>query len=639
MSNGASFQCPDCSRFLYPKSNQSTILSCTCGSVVNINTENRVSSKPYYKIQDVDDPIQPGTEGIWDKKKFVVLGRFRTWIEEFVFNYWTIQFEDGKLRYLGEGYGLYVMYEQAEIADSYTLKDLNSWKTGTHKKLFSQQTYVVERKYLCYKWEIEGEVLLPQCMSSFLICELANDSGKRIELIEFTKNSITAFDVTYTSFSELSLSNLRSSLNSPKTISCIQCSVANEIKGFPYTQSYACLNCGTRYSLQEGSNFKKQTKRNSSDLGTSISLGAKGFIGKVEYEVIGFALKEEKNKYRSQWKEYTLYNQQQGFAFLSEYNGHWTYIKERGDAPVLKDKNTKEFTFDNEPFQLYNAYYFEVVNALGCFPYNIFSDEDKEVKEFISPPEVFIMEKSSSEGIVWFLGEHINHKKIASAFGDKVVIPYKTGVGAVEPKGFVNTQKLIYVTAIAAFILTLIHICTTFSNKQKVLLESNYSFKDSSNTVSFVTTDIYLDKWRSNLEFDIHSPVYNNWFELNATLVNNKTGTEYSLSKGVEYYHGYSDGESWSEGDRYGKAFLNQIPRGIYNLQIQGMRENLSYDFSGNQVKEFNLKVTYDIPNHRNLIVCLLLLVIWPFIQYNIVRYNEKRRWHNSPFSPYSYED
>jgi hypothetical protein len=187
--------------------------------------------------------------------------------------------------------------------------------------------------------------------------------------------------------------------------------------------------------------------------------------------------------------------------------------------------------------------------------------------------------------------------------------------------------------------LLLAHLISVSTKKERVLFSKEAFFKDSVNTITLVSDQFQLEKWRGNLQFDVYAPVSNSWFELNATLVNTVTGTEYGLEKGVEYYHGYSDGEPWSEGDTKETAYLSQIPSGNYQLQIQGIRELTSPIYGNLGPPSFFVSVTYDTPNHRNLVVCLILLLIWAFIQYGLIQHNEKKRWSNSPFSPYNYED
>ena len=632
-------QCPSCSKLITFSHPPITIVTCPCGTVVSRKEGGQLLSKPYYIVPEPKDLIQPGTEGVWNGRKFTVLGRIRAWIEEFVLNYWTIAYEDGQVTYLVEGYGLYAVYEPATIERRLSTKDLDEVKPGVRRDLFPQKTYVLERKYTCYKWEVEGAVYLPESNSSFRIFEWAHFSGHRIELMELRPDQVLPFSVSYTSFAQLRLTQLRAPSYEGKTFSCAHCGTPNTIRAFPYAQSYACPHCGSRYSLQDGVQFKKLPDRNNTDSGPNITLGARGVLKGIEYDVVGYAQKEEQNQYRSRWKEYTLYNPQEGFAFLSEFDGHWIYIRERGKAPVLPKHQVKEFTYLEEPFQLYNAYRFEVVNAAGTFPYNLFNDSEKEVNEFISPPEVWIREQCPREGLIWYFGEHIDAKQLETAFDGHIVLPYKTGVGAVEPKGFISPLKLATVTFAGVLLLLMAHILTVATKQKRVVFSKEAFFSDSVNTINLVTDRFQLEKWRGNLQFDVYAPVSNSWFELNAILVNMGTGTEYGLEKGVEYYHGYTDGESWREGSTSETAYLSQIPSGEYQLQIQGIRAGSSSLYGNSGPASFAVTVTYDTPNHRNLVVCLILLLLWPFVQYNIIQYNEKKRWYNSPFSPYSYED
>ncbi len=69
-----------------------------------------------------------------------------------------------------------------------------------------------------------------------------------------------------------------------------------------------------------------------------------------------------------QWREYTLYNPAEGFAYLSEYNGHWIFLKEMADAPVVTSNKTLAYQYDGKTFKKYNQYQFNLVDSLGEFP-------------------------------------------------------------------------------------------------------------------------------------------------------------------------------------------------------------------------------------------------------------------------------
>jgi hypothetical protein len=108
-------QCSVCKRpvsFSHPDTN---IIQCSCGNVNMRDEFGTISSKAFRILLDPTDPIQPGTTGLWyGGTSFKVLGRIRAWFENSVFNYWTVLFEDGTLRWLGEGYGQYFLMEKLD---------------------------------------------------------------------------------------------------------------------------------------------------------------------------------------------------------------------------------------------------------------------------------------------------------------------------------------------------------------------------------------------------------------------------------------------------------------------------------------------------------------------------------------------
>jgi hypothetical protein len=115
-------------------------------------------------------------------------------------------------------------------------------------------------------------------------------------------------------------------------------------------------------------------------------------------------------------------------------------------------------------------------------------------------------------------------------------------------------------------------------------------------------------------------------------LVNAETGKEYSVEQGIEYYYGYTDGESWAEGNHDETAYITNIPAGNYFLQMDGSREvNSSV-----KLNSFSAKIIYDAPSYRNLWFAIFLLLLWPVINYIRNMYSEKSRWQDSAYSNYS---
>lgn len=621
-------QCPQCAALVAFEHSTSTLKVCTCGIVLKRKDNelavdhslNAVTLKGYY--------IKPGTTGVFENRSFTVLGKMGAWFEESFFSYWNIVFNDGKSGYLAEGYGLYSILLPENISGIKNV-DLATNKIG---QVASTTQYQLQKRNSSVYWEVEGELCLENYAANFKVYEYASEAGGLLTIFEWY-NSINSYNNRPVSFDALELKNLQDSNPYGLQQKCPHCSNDIKIKTYPLAQSCACNKCDSFLTIEKKQLVKKGTNTTRA-FENLLPIGTTGLLKGISYEVVGYTEKQEKNQYKSKWREYVLFNPVYGFAFLSEYDGHWLFVKETIASPVVLNDNIKAFIINSETFQLYNSYSYKILEAKGEFPYNVFDNSETQVKEYISPPEIWIREKNAKEGIVWYFGEHISRREIKKAFAVTTSMPYRIGIGAVQPTGYINIGKLITAAIMGILLLILIHQLFLSTQQNKLITEGNYVFADSSNKTKLVTEKFTLSRWRSSMAFEIDAPVSNSWFELNATLVNAETGKEYSMQKGVEYYYGYSDGENWTEGSTSETAYITNIPSGKYFLEMEGTKEINSI----NQLSYFKVKVIYDPETHRNFWIAVLLLLIWPVANYFINRYTEQNRWENSPYSAYNQE-
>ncbi|MEI6945900.1 DUF4178 domain-containing protein [Paraflavisolibacter sp. H34] len=625
-------QCPGCSRpvsFAHPGT---TLLPCTCGTVIHRKPGGELESKAVYILPEPFDTLQPGSSGSWKGRHFRVLGRIRAWSETDVLNYWTLVFDGGELALLQEGYGLYALLQLTHLQHTPSNANLLYAQPGQETEFFTGKTHFLERISSVYKWELEGEAYLPGAAAGFRLLTFAERSGGRLALGEFPQTGIMAFNLTPTRFTDLRLTDIRTYANPGKTFACTHCRSPVHAKTYPYCLCCTCFHCGTAYYFAKGEP-KAQYFKNASRPNSDITLGSFGSIGGITYEVVGFSLKEELNQYAGRWKEYTLFHPQEGYAFLNEYQGHWIYARERNEAPARPFHRAMTMTYQNEPFRLYNAYHYKAVEVLGEFPYNVLEPGKTQVLEFISPPEMWVQEKDQKGNISWYLGEYVFAAEMEQHFSFPFRLPPQWGVGALQPTGYINPAKLVSATLLAIACLVAVHVLAATTREERLLTQNTYTFpNDWQTSHSLVAGRYRLDKYRSNVQIDLSAPVYNSWLELEATLTNVQTGAEYSLEQGVEYYEGFDEGEHWSEGRQRERAYITLLPAGTYILQLQATREP-------GKVSEFTVSATYDVPNHRNLLFGLLALLIWPVIRYFWILKKERDRWYDSPFTPYTYED
>lgn len=622
--------CPVCSRVSQLPSSGINLWLCSCGTV--IYRENEVlKTNTVLALRDSESVFQPGVRGEWHKRKFQLTGRIRIWSAETVLNYWTVLFEDGELWFLEEGYGLYTFLEP----------EPETFITGEQLKKISYDSKPVTKKEANYiltsvsesnKVEVEGFVSIPADCNLFTVYDFASDNGTHVFITHWSNQVLKEYAGYPVSFDELQLTGLREQTKQDFSFQCKNCPEQIVINSFPQSQSCACKRCGTGYKYNTGSGFVKAFKQKD-HYTPQFQLGTTGFLDGVEWKVIGCVQKEESNSYKARWREYTLFNRFYGYAFLSEFNNHWIFLKERADAPVLKNEKIHDFTYEYESFTIFNEYKYEIVSAYGEFPYNVFNSEDVKAKEFISPPEIWIREKSSSEGIRWYFGHHVRPSVIKRAFRPDVPFGFRKGIGAVQPTGYKNPLKLAVITLVAVLLLLLIHGVYSFTQQKKVLYHGVLLFSDSINTATYFSQPFILDKYSGNLELLIDADVSNSWAELNASLVNTKTGKEYSVEKGVEYYFGYTDGESWTEGSTRSEVYITGIPAGTYQLQLIASKE------PSQSLQSMNVTAVYDAESPRNVAIPIIIIVLFAGGSFLITQVFERERWRDSPFSTYTYEE
>ncbi len=97
---------------------------------------------------------------------------------------------------------------------------------------------------------------------------------------------------------------------------------ANAVRGRAMTLALTCSKCNVYFRVGA---WNKDITKFANVIEPAIPIGTKGKVDNIVYEVMGFVVKQEM-KYKYSWREYLLFNPYKGYAFLSEYDGHWNFI-------------------------------------------------------------------------------------------------------------------------------------------------------------------------------------------------------------------------------------------------------------------------------------------------------------------------
>ncbi|RXK87080.1 DUF4178 domain-containing protein [Filimonas effusa] len=623
------YECISCRHPFSFRHADSQLLVCpSCYTPHQRNENDKLVAKAILVVQYHNDIIKVGTTGSWRKINFEVIGRIRYWLGDGALNYWTLLADDSRLYYLAESYGVYSILEKYEDIPRINLNELN--KAGDTTLINGSTRATLDKRCSCIHYEIEGEVwdLFQQSNQTFY--DLNAATGQNIS-VATNADGFTAFRVHDCSFESLKLQHLDEGPPTPKLFKCPRCHDEITIKTFPYAQSYGC-SCGAKLQLAHSSGLQEAGQFKPRKYTPDIAPGKTGIIKGINYEVIGFSVKRDTTQDEGEWREYVLYNRQEGYAFLNEYEGNWIYSREKGEAPAeAAERSSHDFIYRGTHFRLYNRYGYKIREMQGEYPGKVFGLS--YAYEFIAPPLMWVAERESEVSVCYFQAEYISREDVLHAFS--VPLPDSREMGVLSPP-FLKPSLVLKKAIIAAGVLLLVHLIFSLTRENGHVLTESYSLPDTATVQSpvFVTGSFTLPNWRNNLEITTTASVSNDWMDIDYEVVNTQTGEEYGLSQEVSYYAGYEDGESWTEGGTTSSPdVISNLPAGQYFIRIQHTGSGSLFG-----PKHFQVTVNRNVAVHSNFFLFLVLVLLWPTYAYLRSYWTDRRRWYNSEFSPYEYE-
>jgi hypothetical protein len=398
-----------------------------------------------------------------------------------------------------------------------------------------------------------------------------------------------------------------------------------------YAQAkFMVCECGAAYTLDRG-DLQYEKKYKEVEYKPIVAIGSIVEHKGIKYRFTGFAVKKDA-KYNFYWAEYTLFNPIVGYRFFSEYEGHWMFLAPTEKNFELQDQYQIEIKDDGLPFRLYSKYIAKPIVLAGEFHYDVSEESSMEVHEFINAPEIIIREVAK-QSVQWLRGYYVEPGDIMAIF-DADEVPLRNGIGVIQPQTFaMDFDTVLKISGLSLILFICIQCVFNINATNQRVLTFDAVVEDSTNAKAFVSPSFELKNGPKNLSYRLNSDVYNQWFETDVTLVNEKTGEDIDFEYGVEYYHGYTDGETWSEGNTKGDKLIEAVPSGKYHLLVTPIKDPTA------SIIRYNISLFSDVPTWWNLIKSMLLLAVIPLIQYFRGRNFEEKRWMDSDYSPFELEN
>jgi len=583
------------------------------------------------ELLDDASPLQLGAEGIYKGSRFALIGRIQLRYAQGLWNEWYLLFDNQKSAWLSEASGNYVLTFLAVVAEP--LPAFDAIKIGQPIVLLGESFEVTNLESATC---ISGEGELPFKVGAGYaapVVDLAN--AKNFASIDYSDTVPMVFIGEQVALGDLRMTGLRKREDMAgkaqlKTFNCPSCAAPLTIRA-KGTESVACGSCGSVIDVAND-NYKILSRYNTQLAHTPLLLlGTHGHLHGADYDVVGYLRRQTKvDGVVYPWSEYLLYSEQEGFHWLTEYQGHWNFSKTTNRTPKKRFTGKLNVDYLGTTYEHFQTAKASVTYVLGEFYWRIKVGESATVEDYVSPPFILSAEKTANE-TVWSIGEYVVPDEIEAAFKPPQPLPARVGVAANQPSPWVVSP---YWKAFGAFVLAalIIHIGFLVTAQQR-RVHHQYLVLDQASHTHSITSEPFVVSGTGNLVINNQTNLSNNWVYLDMQLVDRDTGRQYQFGREISYYSGWDSDGSWSEGNAHDEVVLSAVPPGTYVLEIEA-------EIPAGTGEIFDhLEVIRDQPVWANFFLALFALSIFPLIAWWRRTSFEAQRWSESDYAPEDSDD
>ncbi|MBL8295174.1 MAG: DUF4178 domain-containing protein [Bryobacterales bacterium] len=580
-------------------------------------------------------PIQIRTEGIYKGRAFTVAGRIVYEYEQGNWNEWHIVFSDGASGWLSDAQALYVVTFLKQTPNLPPQDQVFRGKTFEFENARYEVTSITNANYVGVEGELPFEYWDKERVK---FGDLRTTDG-RFGTIDYSEATPLLFLGEAVEFDDLKLKNIKDLAGrevKAKTLECPNCGGPIELRAAEVSVTAVCIQClsvldSSSPNLQVIQQFKKKQR-----VKPLVPLGTTGHLRGEDYLNIGFqerSIRVDGTRYA--WREYVLFHPFRGFRYLSEYDGHWNFVKPLVHLPEATNVGGRPaMKIFGETYSHFQDAKATTDFVMGEFPWRVKVGEVIDCGDYIHPPRMLSSEKSEGE-VTWSLGEYTSGADIWKAFKLPGNPPEAKGVYANQPSPHSTSVRGIWTRALLLMGLAIVSIVfaeTLMDNR--VVYQDTFNFDPSNKgEASFVTPVFELKGRPANLKVDIEADLSNNWAYFNLALVNETTGQGWDWGRELSYYSGSDSDGAWSEGSRSDSSLLGAIPAGRYYLRIEPDWEpSPSEPIVRPGRITYKITVRRDVPQVWFYAFVLLLLLIPPvWMTFRSVGY-ERQRWAESQY-------
>lgn len=411
---------------------------------------------------------------------------------------------------------------------------------------------------------------------------------------------------------------------SPRGFNCPSCGAAIELRALAHTRAVACTSCAAVLDPRDPNLKILQDAAARQRYTPLIPLGTRGTFEGHPYDVIGYQYRQitvDGTPYG--WSEYVLFNPYQGFRYLSEYQGHWNFVRPLPTLPTVVGSSRPSVSLGGWAFRHFQTATAVTQFVLGEFPWRVRVGDSVETKDFIAPPLVLSSERTDRE-VTWSRGSYLTGADVWKACGLPGTAPAAVGVYANQPsphKGRPTKYWKGFGLLLALLVVTLLGRLITAD--RAVVFDQQYTYAPAPGVEpAFVTAPFALPS-DGTLEMDLDASLTNAWLYLDLALLNTATGTALNVGGEMEKYAGTDSDGPWTEGSGSTAVVVPWVPAGQYYLRVEPQGPNAA---------GYRVRVRRDVVLFWPYIVAAVLLLLVPLaVTINAAGF-EGKRWQESDY-------
>lgn len=422
--------CPNCGAPVEFRSAASAFAVCSfCKSQILRDGDALRKIGDSAELFDDHSPLQLGAGGIYQGAAFTLVGRLQYRYAEGTWNEWHALFDNGRSGWLSEDNGRYVMSFEAPLAEAPPVP--TALRPGA-QQVVGGQPFSVASVTVARLIAAQGELPSPpETQRGFVVADLRSVGGE-VGTLDYSRPDAPTWSVGRSvAISELKMSGLADAGEktlSGRGIECPSCGAALEVK-LASTQSVVCPQCKHVVDVSQGVGADLAHFAQDHGDEPQIPLGRVGTLAltrgqPLPWQVVGYVerieVEGDEDDEQAAWREYLLYNREEGFAFLVDAEDGWSWTAPITGVPQPAGTGV---TLDGVTYRKLYDYTGQITYVLGEFYWQLRRHERTFNTDYIGTggdsAQRLNRERTGSDDtqeIVWSAGQTISADEVHRAF-------------------------------------------------------------------------------------------------------------------------------------------------------------------------------------------------------------------------------